>query len=53
MYLIFALINSLAFPPVTGAKNPDYVCTVRKADSHYAFADSPETVVPLLRRAVR
>jgi hypothetical protein len=49
VYLIFALIDLLAFPPVAGTEDADSTPTVRKSDCENAAAYFPEAVVPFFR----
>ena len=52
VYFIFALINCLAFPPVTGAKDAYDTAAIGKADGEDAALDHTETEISLLIFAV-
>lgn len=52
VYLIFVLINSLAFPPVTGAEDTNHASAIGKAGSRNAAFDLAETEIALLALAV-
>lgn len=52
VYLIFALINSLAFPPVAGAEDTNHASAIGKPDSQNAALDLAETEISLLALAV-
>jgi hypothetical protein len=50
VYLIFALINCLAFPPITGAKDTNYTATIRKTNGEntaFNLAETEETFFAL------
>lgn len=53
MYLIFALINCLAFPPITGANDTDDPTALSKTDGENAAPDLAETEIPCLVFTVR
>ncbi len=48
VYLIFVFINSLAFPPVTGAEDTNHTSAIGKADSQNSALDLAETEIALL-----
>ena len=48
VYLIFVLINSLAFPPVTGTEDTNHTSAIGNADSQNATLDLTETEIALL-----
>src|SRR6185503_8544310 len=48
VYLIFSLIDSLSFPPVTRAMDADDVPAVGEPDRENAGTHLPEAVIPLL-----
>jgi hypothetical protein len=52
VYLIFALIDSLAFAPIAGAEDSYDTGAVRKPDGQYSASDIAEAEVPLLLCAV-
>ena len=52
MYLILALIDSLALSPVARPEDSDHVVAVREADRQDSAVDPPEAVVTFLLRAV-
>lgn len=52
VYLIFVLINSLAFPPVTGAEDTNHASAIGKADGQNAAFDLAETEMALLALTV-
>src|SRR5713101_9982473 len=53
VYLIFSLIYPLAFPPVTGAKNPNDIVAIGKPDRQDPAFDLAEAVEPLFTGTVR
>jgi hypothetical protein len=52
VYLIFLLIDSPAFPPVTGSENPNRVVAKREPYGQDSAVDPTETVMPLFARAM-
>jgi hypothetical protein len=52
VYLIFPVIDLLAFAPVTGADDPYYLVAEREPDAQYAFADLAEAEIARLIAAV-
>jgi hypothetical protein len=46
--LVFVLINCLAFPPVTGAKDSNDTAAISKTDGEYAPVNLAETKVAFL-----
>src|SRR5712691_4471255 len=53
VYLIFSLIYPLAFPPVTGAKNPNDIVAIGKPDRQDPAFDLAEAIEPFFTRTVR
>jgi len=53
VYLIFPLINPLAFPPVAGAEDPNDVVAIGEPDRHDPAFHLAETVEPLFTGTVR
>src|SRR5712691_11253025 len=52
VYLIFPLINPLAFPPVSGAEDPNDIVAIGKPDRQDPAFDLAETVEPLFTGTV-
>ena len=52
LYLIFALINRLSFPPVAGAKDSNDTAPIGKADGENAPVNLTKAKVALLSFAV-
>ncbi|MDD5329011.1 MAG: hypothetical protein PHX38_03335 [Sulfuricella sp.] len=52
VYLIFALINRLAFPPVPGAKYANYTAAIGKADGDNPTFDLADTEIAFFHFAV-
>ena len=52
LYLIFSLIHSLSFAPVTGPDDSDDVFAVSETHRQYPACDLTETVMALLTRAM-
>ena len=52
VYLIFALINCLSFPPVAGTKDSNDTAAIGKADSENTPVNFAETQVAFLGFAV-
>jgi len=53
VYLILALIQSFASPPVAGSKYSNDMSAICESHGQDTFVDDTETVVPLLAYAVR
>jgi hypothetical protein len=53
VYLIFPLIYPLAFPPVSGAKNPNDIVAIGKPDRQDPAFDLAEAVEPIVTGTVR
>ena len=52
VYFIFAFINCLAFPPVTGAKYANDTAAIGKADGENAPLDIAETEIAFFASVV-
>jgi len=52
VYLIFALINSFSFAPISGANDADDALAIREAYRHDPLSNLPNTIVSLLGRTV-
>jgi hypothetical protein len=51
--LIVLLIDTPAFPPVTGSKNPNDIMAKRESNGQDSSVDPAETIQPLLAQAMR
>jgi hypothetical protein len=52
VYLIFSLIDSLSFSPVSSAVDADHVVAVNESNGENAAVDHAETEVPQFARAM-